>query len=59
MLGEAIAMLTPEDVEILHGIVNSITFVKTGLNENETKERDLLNQALIPLRTLILEQKGG
>lgn len=48
--------MTAEDIEILHGVVNSITFIKSGLNEDESEQRDLLNQALIPLRVLILRK---
>jgi len=47
--------MTREDVEILHGVISSLTFVKSSLNEEESEQRDLLNQALIPIRTLILK----
>lgn len=46
--------MTIEDIKILQGVVNSITFVRGGLNVSESEQRDLLNQSLIPLRTLIL-----
>ena len=59
MLGEIVTMLTPEDVEILHGVVNSLTFVRSGLTKDDSEQRDLLNQSLITLRTLIFEQKKG
>jgi len=46
--------MTKEDIEELHKGINILTFVRGGLNENESTERDLLNQSLIPLRVLIL-----
>jgi hypothetical protein len=58
MLGETITMLTLEDVEVIHGAINSLTFVKSGLTEDDSVERDLLDLSLIPLRALILQQKG-
>jgi hypothetical protein len=58
VLGEALAMLTQEDIETLHEAINSLTFVRSGLTENDSEQRDLLNQSLIPLRMLILQQKS-
>ena len=49
-------MFTPEDIETLHGVINSLTSVRSGLTEEDSEQRDLLNQALIPVRTLILQQ---
>lgn len=50
--------MTKEDIEELHKAINILTFVRSGLNEDESAERDLLNQALIPIRVLILEKDG-
>ena len=60
MLGETVTMLTLEDVEILHGVLGSLMFVRSGLKGKDDRgQRDLLNQALIPLRTLLLQQREG
>lgn len=52
-------MLTPEDIEVIHGAISSLTFVRSGMTEEDSEQRDLLNQSLIPLRTLILQHEKG
>jgi hypothetical protein len=46
-------MLSLEDIEIIHGAINSLTFVRSGLTEDDSEQRDLLDLSLIPLRTLL------
>jgi hypothetical protein len=50
-------MLTPEDLDIIQGAVNSIIFVKTGLTEEDSDQRDLLDQSIVSLRTLIVTHR--
>ena len=50
--------MTQEDIDIVQGVVNSLTFVRSGLNDNEQDKRELISQALKSL-TRVLYHDGS
>ena len=38
--------MTQEDIDIVQGVVNSLTFVRSGLNVDEQVKRELISEAL-------------